>query len=313
MRRVLLIGSVFLALMGAACGRDSSPGSARSEKPAAEGSFPATIGTGGGQVRIASRPRSIVSLSATATEMLFAIEAGDQVVAVDDNSNYPPEAPKTNLSGFQPNVEAIAGFKADLVVYSNDPGDLGKSLKALGIPALLLPFAKNLDDTYRQIENLGRATGHPREAGDLVASMKAGIAEIVAARSKSDTAPTYYHELDNNFYSATSKTFIGGIYGLLGLKNIADGADRDGSGFPQLSAEYIIQADPDLIFLADTKCCGQSEQTVAARPGWTQIQAVSSGRVIALDDDVVSRWGPRIVEFLRSASKAVKELEMVKS
>ncbi len=294
MRRVLLVLSVILALLallGAACGRGDSPDVGSSER----------------------RPQRIVSLSPTATEMLFAIKAGDQVVAVDDNSNYPPDVPKTDLSGFQPNVEAVAGYKPDLVVYSNDPGDLGKSLAALGIPTLLVPFAKDLDDTYRQIEDLGRATGNLGEARDLVSSMRSEVAKIVAARPRLDEAPTYYHELDGNFFSTTSKTFIGGVYGLLGLKNIADGADRDGSGFPQLSAEYIIEADPDLIFLADTKCCGQSEQTVAARPGWTQIAAVSSGRVIALDDDIASRWGPRIVEFLRTASKAVKELEMVKS
>jgi iron complex transport system substrate-binding protein len=289
MRRVLLVLSVLLAMVGAGCGGDRVPESARPEGP-----------------------RRIVSLSPTATEMLFAIDVGDRVVAVDDNSNYPPAAPRTDLSGFQPNVEAVASYRPDLVVYSSDPGDLGKSLEALGIPTLLLPAAADLDDTYRQIEELGRATGHAGEARDLAASMKAEIVKIVAARPRLEAAPTYSHELDGNFVSATSKTFIGQVYGLLGLENIADGADRDGSGYPQLSAEYIIEADPDLIFLADTKCCGQSEQTVAARPGWNQIAAVRDGRVIPLDDDVASRWGPRIVEFLREAGKAVRELEMVK-
>ena len=103
----------------------------------------------------------------------------------------------------------------------------------------------------------------------------------------------------------TSSTFIGQLYSMVGLENIADEAKGAAGGYPQLSAEYIIDADPDLIFLADTKCCGQSPATVADRPGWDRIEAVERGNVIPLDDDVASRWGPRIVEYLRRIGAAV--------
>jgi iron complex transport system substrate-binding protein len=261
-----------------------------------------------GDVRIAKRPDRIVSLSPTTTEMLFAIEAGEQVVAVDDNSNYPPQAPMTKLSGYQPNVEAIAKYNPDLVVISNDPGDLVKSFGKLSIPVMLEPAAKTLADTYAQIQQLGVATGHVADAAHLVASMKSKIQKLVASAPKFDHPLTYYHELDQTYYTATSSTFIGQIYGLLGLRNIADEAKGAASGYPQLSAEYIIKADPDVIFVADTKCCAESAATVAKRPGWDQITAVKDGAVVPLDDDIVSRWGPRVVDFLQVVIEALSRL-----
>ena len=257
-------------------------------------------------------PKRIVSLSPTATEMLFAIGAGGQVVAVDSNSNYPKEAPKTELSAYQPNIEAIAGYKPDLVVYSDDPGELAAGLGKLGIPAVAQPAATRLDDTYAQLDQLGQATGHVAEAGKLTATMRTEI-EKIAAAGRPERPLTYYHELDKNLYSATSKTFIGQLYAQLGMKNSADEADKEASGYPQLSAEYLIKADPDLIFLADTKCCGQSARTVAARDGWDQLTAVRSGGVVALDDDVASRWGPRVVDFLKTVAAKVQTLEAVGS
>jgi iron complex transport system substrate-binding protein len=244
--------------------------------------------------------------------MLFAIGAGGQVTAVDSNSNYPKEAPTTDLSAYEPNLEAIAGYKPDLVVYSDDPGDLAAGLGKLGIPALAQPAAEALDDTYAQLDQLGRATGHLAEAGRLTGSMRAEISKITAA-ARPERPLTYYHELDKNLYTATSSTFIGQLYKQLGMENIADAADKEGTGYPQLSAEYVVKADPDLVFLADTKCCGQSAKTVAARDGWEQLTAVKSGGVVELDDDIASRWGPRVVDFLKLVAARVQSLEAVRS
>ena len=287
MRRIL-IPLLLLAVVAAGCGRDGSPSPE------------------------AAPVERIVSLSPTATEMLFAIGAGGQVVAVDSNSNYPRQAPRTSLSAYQPNIEAIAGYKPDLVVYSDDPGELAAGLAKLGIPALKQPAATRLDDTYAQLDQLGRATGHVAEAGRLTASMRAEIQKIAAA-PRPQRPLTYYHELDKNLYTATSKTFIGQLYSLLGMENIADAADKQKSGYPQLSAEYVVKANPDLIFLADTKCCGQSARTVAARDGWDRITAVKSDGVVELDDDVASRWGPRVVDFLKTISAKANTLEAVGS
>jgi iron complex transport system substrate-binding protein len=312
-RRIASPVSVFLslALALAACASDESSNgndTAASTSPAAT-TFPVTISTESGDVTIDERPERIISLSPTSTEMLFEIGAADQVVAVDDQSNYPAEAPVTDLSGFEPNVEAIASFEPDLVVYSTETGDLGASLQTLGITTLLLPAARTLDDVYEQIEQLGLATGHEADATDVADGTRAQIETITASVEPASKPLTFYHELDDTYYSVTSSTFIGQLYAMLGLANIADEADDAGGGYPQLSAEYIIQADPDLIFLADTKCCGQSIETVAGRPGWDRIAAVENRNVVPLDDDVASRWGPRVVEYLQLIADAVSEAE----
>jgi iron complex transport system substrate-binding protein len=307
MRRILVPLLLAVALAGAGCGGNGSEREAAAPAKQA-GGFPVTIDTPAGEVRLERQPSRIVSLSPTATELLFAVGAGGQVVAADSNSNYPAGAPTTELSAFQPNLEAIAGYQPDLVVYSDDIGGLAAGLRKLGVPALAQPAAKRLDDTWAQIDQLGKATGHAAEAARLTATMRAEI-EAIAGAARQRRPLTYYHELDKNLYTATSKTFIGQLYGKLGLENIADEADKDGSGYPQLSAEYVLEADPDLIFLADTKCCGQSAKTVAARPGWAKLQAVRHGAVVELDDDVASRWGPRVVDFLKVVAAKLETLE----
>ena len=252
-----------------------------------------------------SADQRIVSISPTGTEVLFAIGAGDRVVAVDQFSYYPEDAPVTDLDGWIPNVEAIASYDPDLVVLQTN-GDLIASLEAIGIEvwAHEAPFV--FDDVYAQLESLGEVTGRSDEAAALVSDMRSRIDELVAAAPDA-SGLTYYHELDDTLYSVTSSTFIGQVYGLFGLVNVADPADADGSawGYPQLSAEYLVDADPDIIFLADTLCCGQSAETVVARPGWDQLTAVQTGRIVELNDDIVSRWGPRLVDFIEAISDVV--------
>jgi iron complex transport system substrate-binding protein len=286
-RTLLALLAVF-ALVAAACGDDDD-----------------SAGDSTGTTAAAGRPERIVSLSPTATEMLFAIDAGEQVVAVDDQSNYPADAPKTDLSGFQPNVEAIAGYDPDLVVISGGGDELVKGLEAAGAEVLVQDAAKTLEESYAQIRELGRRTGHTDEADDVVERMRRDIEKLTDEVADAAKGKTYYHELDPTYFTATSKTFIGEVYGLFGLKNIADAADKDGSGYPQLSVEYIVQSNPDYIFLADTKCCAQNAGTVAGRPGWADLQAVKGGGVVALDDDVASRWGPRVVDLIRVIAEAL--------
>ncbi len=248
-------------------------------------------------------PEAILSLSPTATEILFAVGAGGQVVAVDDQSTYPADAPMSALSGFTPNVEAIAGYDPDLVVISYDPGDLVVGLEALGIDVLMQGAANVIDDTYAQITELGALTGHVDGAEALNESIAEGLEEL--AEGQPGAGMTYFHEVDASLYSATSTTFLGQLYALLGLENIADPADEDGWGYPQLSPEYVIDTDPDLIFLADAEW-GESAETVAARPGWDTMSAVRAGNVFPLDE-TAGRWGPRIVDFLTTVNQAVEE------
>lgn len=308
--RNLISGLVaVLALAGGltACGDDPSA-VARSGPGGSDGTFPVTVTVGNGPVTIAARPERIVSISPTATEMLFAVGAAGQVVAVDDQSTYPTAAPRTTLSGFQPNIEAIAGYRPDLVIASDDINGLVDGLGKLGVAVVLLPAATDLDDVYEQIATVGKVTGRTDAATEVVAGVRGRIDAAIAGLPKRTTPLRYYHELDDTLYTVTSKTFVGAVYQLLGLTNVADAADRDGSGYPQLSAEYLVKADPDMIFLADTKCCGQSARTVGARTGWSGLAAVRKGNVVELDDDVASRWGPRVAELVETVAAAVAEV-----
>ena len=252
-------------------------------------------------------PHRIVSLSPTVTEDLFAIGAGKQVVAVDNQSNYPERAPHTTLSGFTPNVEAIANYHPDLVLISYDPGHFSSQLRKLGIKVVDEAAANNLKEAYAEILGLGRLTGHQRGAKAEVRSMRTHLAAIVRSVPKARRHLRIYHELDPTYYSATSKTFIGSIYKLFGFRDIADAAAGTGDGYPQLSAEYIVAKDPQIIVLADTRCCQQSYATVAARPGWSSVAAVAAHRVVTANDDVASRWGPRIVQFARTVARIARQ------
>ena len=252
-------------------------------------------------------PHRIISLSPTATEDLFAIGAGKQVVAVDEDSNYPARAPRTSLSGVTPNVEAIANYHPDLVVISYNPQNFASQLHKLGIKVVMEGAASSLKQAYGQILQLGRLTGHTLGAKAVVRSMRTHLAGIVASVPKTRRHLRVYHELDATYFSATSKTFIGSVYKLFGFRDIADAAGTAGDQYPQLSAEYIIAQNPQIIVLADTRCCGQSYATVAARPGWSTIAAVQHHRVVLANDDVASRWGPRIVQFARTVARIARE------
>ena len=267
--------------------------------------FPVTVEDDIGQVTIEQRPESIVSLTTTGTEMLFAVGAGDQVVAVDEFSTYPEEAPVTDLSGFTPNVEAILEFEPDLVVISFDPGDLQESLKQVGVPSLLLRTASSLDDSYRQLHVLGAATGHADQAEIVVAGMEDALADLFTEGTYDGVS--FFHEVTEDLYTTNSASFLGQVYDSFGLTNIADGADDpDGFGFPQLSAEFVVEQDPDIIFLGDADF-GVTPESLAERPGWSGMTALESGAIVSVDTYLASNWGPRVVELAELIAAALAQ------
>ena len=303
--RAVAAGTVlaFLAVYG--CGSSASHGTAGgTANAAAAAGFPVTVSAADGKVHVPKRPDAIISLSPAATEMLYAIGAGSQVRAVDDLSDYPPQAPRTKLSGYTPNLEAIVAYKPDLVVVAGTTGGLVQKLEALSVPVLELPAPATLSGVYGEFSQLGQATGHLAQARQEDTSLRAQISKIAASVPRRKTPLTYYWELDQTYYSLTSSTFVGRLLSLLGMKSIADtahGAAAAG-GYPQLSAEFIVRANPGYIILADTLCCHQDAASVAKRPGWASMTAVKDGHIIALNDDIASRWGPRIVDLLRAVA-----------
>ena len=291
---ILLVGALALG----ACGDDEE------EPVVADQTDEGTTEPGDDPGDAENAPQRIVSLSPSATETLFAIGADDQVVAVDAQSDFPEGVPTTDLSAYEPNVEAIASYEPDLVVMTDDD-ELQKSLEGLDIEVLVSPAPTTIAGAYEEIEAIGGATGHVDEASELVEELREEI-DAVAAENKGAELLTAYWELDPTFYSVTSNTFIGEVMELAGITSIADAAD-DGSGYPQLSPELIIEADPDLVILADTECCQQDAAAVSARPGFGELRAVTQGNVVELDDDIASRWGPRLIELIRLLDAAADE------
>ncbi len=271
--------------------------------------YPEKVTAANGTITIPTKPTAIVSLSPTATEMLYSIGAGSQVKAVDSYSDYPKNAPMTKLNALTPNVEAIVAYKPDLVIVAGDTTGLTAQLAKFGIPVLSDPPATDLNQEYQQFDELGQATGHLPQAETEVTKIKGQIKQIVASAPMHTKPITYYFELDQTYYSETSSTFIGQVLGLLGMKSIADGAKGAAAsgGYPQLSAEFIIKSNPNYIFLADTVCCGQNAKKVAKRPGWSSLTAVRDGRVVGLNDDIASRWGPRVVDLLKTVATSLKQ------
>jgi iron complex transport system substrate-binding protein len=304
---------VATALIAAACAACSSSPAGQNGSGSARTSgagFPVTVTTAAGQTHVASRPDAIISLSPTVTEMLYAIGAGKQVKAVDDYSDYPKGAPMTKLSAFEPNAEAIAGYNPDLVIISNNIDGITAKLTALSIPVLDLPAAANVSGVYAEITELGKATGHVAQAQAEDSKIRTDIAAIIKSEPKHSKPVTYYYELGSNpYYSVTDSTFIGSVLSLLGMKSIADtatGAAAAG-GYPELSQEFILKSNPDYILLSDTgDNGGQSLASLTSRPGWSALTAVKDKHVIALNADIASRWGPRIVQLLQTVASAVK-------
>jgi iron complex transport system substrate-binding protein len=273
--------------------------------------YPLTISSGGYSTTITKKPTRIISLSPSATESLFEIGAGKQVLAVDSLSNFPKSAPITQLSAFEPNVEAIAALKPDLVVLSVDAMKsmvVKEALEKLKIPVLMEKAPETLAQAYKEIEVLGAVTDRTAEAKKVTFKMASLIKSIIN-RTKKSVKITFFHELDNTLYSVTSDTFIGKVYKDFGLVNIADkAAGADSYGYPQLSAEYLLKADPDVIFLADAEY-GESAATVKARAGWSGITAVTKKNVFALPNDIPSRWGPRLVDFYRYVAACLAKVK----
>ena len=269
--------------------------------------YPLQVKSGGYITKLSAKPVRIISLSPSATEILFALNADNQVLAVDDNSNFPESAPKSQLSGFSPNVEAIVSFKPDLVILQIDSTKalaVRDSLSKLKIPVFMEPAARNLSDTYKEIRLLGKLIEKENQANVLIKKMKKDISKVLKSTKKLSNLKIF-HELDNTLYTATSKTFIGKVYKDFGLVNVADAANgADTSGYPQLSAEFLISQNPDYIFLADAQY-GETKSSVQTRPGWQTINAVKKGNVFELPADIPSRWGPRVVDFYRFVAKAL--------
>jgi iron complex transport system substrate-binding protein len=306
MRRLLPLGTLLvlftaLALALAACGGDGEQPAATAEPTASTIKFPLVVTRSDGrQLTIPEVPQRIASLSPGATEILYAVGAGPQVVATDMQSDYPPEAENTTrLDAFQPNLEAIVGVEADLIIIANDQDNVVEALDGLDKTVLFLEVPDTIDGVIEQVRLLALVSGHESEGERLAQEMEGRIDAVTEKLADVLEGPRIYHELDNTFFTVAPDSFVGDFYNLLEAQNIAEGA---ATAYPQLSQEEILDRDPEVIVLADADA-GESPETVKARPGWGAISAVKNDRVYVIDPDIVSRPSPRVVEGLEELAR----------
>ena len=293
---VLLLTS---ALALAACGDDGEKAAPQVAQPGA--GFPITVQRSDDrELTIERAPERIVSLSPGATEILFAVGAGDSVVASDKLSDYPAEAQETlKLDAFEPNVEAIVGVEADLIIVAHNQDNIVEALDGLGEAVLLLVVPDDLAGVMEQVRLFGRVTDHQEEAEELAGALEARVDAVEAKLADVDRGPRVFHELDNTLFTAAPDSFVGDLYSLLKAQNIAAGADNP---YPQLTQEVVIERDPEVIILADEEF-GETAETVKSRPGWDVISAVKNERIRGIDPDTVSRPGPRVVDALEELAR----------
>lgn len=301
MKTNTLLKVIIAAVAAAATALPAASASASGRPPGLRGragtgtTFPVTVPSEGSRVVVPARPARILSLSPSATQMLYAVGAGRQVVGVDKYSTYPPGAPRTKFTGSETNAEGYLPLRPDLVVMAFPSGTVVHQLQLLHIPAVVLPPAANLSQVDQQMEELGLATGHAAQARRSVASLSADLSRQAKYAGGAGRGKSYFIELDPTYYTATSRTFIGAELSLFGLHNVADAAGH-GSTYPQVSAEFVLRADPYYVFLADTVCCAVTPASFGHRPGFSVLSAVRAHRVIGVNDSIASEWGPHTVE-----------------
>lgn len=261
----------------------------------------------GRTVKLEKPPARIVSLSPANTEILFALGVGDRVVAVDEWSDYPPEAKgKSRLTGLRPNVEQLIDLDPDLVLYVGGMQDLVAQLEGKGVKvAVLAP--RNLEEIYGNLEMVGKLTGTEEAARKLVAGMRQR-AEAVVSKTKDAPRPRVFYEIDasdpSKPYTAGPGSFVDALITMAGGANVAANARAQ---WAQFSLEELIKADPEIVVLADAlvPTNPQTPEMVARRNGWEKLTAVKKMAIYPIDTDIVSRPGPRIVDGLEALAAII--------
>lgn len=263
----------------------------------------------GREVKLDGPAQRIVSLAPSNTEILFAIGAGSQVVGRDALSDFPEEAKSAADIGMTfdaLNTELIVSLKPDLVLLAEiNPAEQVKQLEDLGLTVYYLKNPLTLEEMYGNLEIVAQLTGHEDETATLIESLKTRVAAVDEKIAPISSRPSIFYELDATDpakpFTAGKGTFITQLIDRAGGYNIA----ADIEGYPQLSLEQVVAADPAFIILGDARY-GVSAETIAQRPGWENLNAVKNGNVLPFNDDLVSRPGPRLVDALEELAKLMR-------
>ncbi|HZJ58050.1 MAG TPA: ABC transporter substrate-binding protein [Clostridia bacterium] len=268
-----------------------------------EGLFPLeVVDSLGRSITIEKMPEKVISLAPNATETLFALGIGDRVIGVSQQCDYPEEAQTKDKMGdfWEPNIELIVEANPDILFVGNAaPEEFLDKMDESGITVLALE-GFDLEGTYGSIIDTGRAMGASQEAETLVKSMKDKAADI---RQKVDSAeePQVYFVISYGEYgdfTAGGKSFIDELITMAGGKNIAGDTEEE---WPQYSMEKLVEKDPEIVF----STMQAQPDGIADTPGYKELTAIKEGRLIVLDDNLINRAGPRLIEGLEDLAKGM--------
>ena len=245
----------------------------------------------------------IISLSTTHTEIIQSLGAENTLVGVDAFSEV--DSSVEVIDAYTVTAEELVPLNPDVVIIAFDFNGIVEGLEAQEINYVLLPPARNLDDVYAQITNIGEMVNKKSEASSTIRDMKLEINRIINKYNYQDI--TVYHEIGYTYgiYSVNSESLVGEIYNLLGVTNIANSEeDPYGSGYPALSEEMVIESNPDFIVVGHSDYLNKD---LSIRDGWSDISAVQNSRVFFLDDTLASNWGTTTLQLVEVLAATFEE------
>ncbi|HMP40557.1 MAG TPA: cobalamin-binding protein [Roseiflexaceae bacterium] len=313
----LFIPTLLLALMLSACGSApiAAPTAAPTQLPVAtavlqEPDTRTITDSAGREVTVPADAARLISLAPSTTEILFALGAGERVIAVDDFSDFPAEVgnlPRIGGLDYSYNTEQIVALEPDIVFAAaiTSP-EAVQQLTQLGISVVVVgTFETTFESVFDDIRLMGTVLGRTATADDTVAAMQQRLAALTDLVATANTTPRVYWEIDatdeTKPYSIGPGNFIDDILTRAGGVNIFATSDNP---YPQVSAEQVVAGDPQVIIMSNA-AYGTTVESLLARPGWDVISAVREQRVYPIDDNLVSRPGPRIVDGLEAAARLI--------
>ena len=252
-----------------------------------------------------STEQRVVSLSTTHTEIIQTLGGENLLVGIDSFSES--ELPIEKIDAFTVTADELVNLNPDLVIVAFDFNGIIDGLEALNLNYVLLPPARNFDEVYTQIMEIGNLINKSEESIDLVSEMENDVAEIIESFSAQNVK--VFHEIGYTYgiYTVNENSFIGEIYNLLGVDNIANfKEDPFGSGYPEFSEEEILMANPNLIIVGHSDYLNKDLST---RVGWEVITAIQSGNLFFLDENLANNWGTNTVDLLNTLSEVTQSQE----
>ncbi|AMA71929.1 MULTISPECIES: ABC transporter substrate-binding protein [Aneurinibacillus] len=304
---VSIMIAIMLLVVLAACGNNASDSSGndsagQKKQQAQAGAFPLSItDKTGTEVKLEKKPERIVSVMPSATEIAYAVGAGDKVVGVSNYDNYPEEVKtKEKVGDLKVNIEKVVSLEPDLILADTGNGEAIEALRKTGLPVVVMG-AKTFDEIYDSIEMIGKVTGNEVKAAEVIKRMKDDVREVQekVKNIPVDKRPNVWIEVDPSLFTAGKGTFMHDMVTMAGGNNIA--ADLD--GWKQLSEEKVLQRNPDVILNTYGYYNKDASVKIKQRPKWQQVKAVRNGQVYSLDSDVVNRPAPRITQGLKEIAQ----------